>query len=289
MTHVLFFGLGYSAKALATRIRDQGYPVSATYRSEDSRAEIERLGYRSIAFDALNEQDLVGVTHGVVSAPPGAAGDPVLLRHRPLLQDVARQFAWFAYLSTTGVYGNQEGGWVDESSPLIPNTERGERRLAAEEQWLSLWRDYELPLHIFRLAGIYGPGRNQLEAVAAGTARRIIKPGQIFGRIHVEDLASVLEASMARPNPGSAYNVCDDEPCPPQEVVSFAAKLLGLPEPPAIPFEEAQLSPMAASFYADSKRVVNDRIKRELGVVLRYPSYREGLAALLPGLGAKVG
>jgi nucleoside-diphosphate-sugar epimerase len=177
---------------------------------------------------------------------------------------------WLAYLSTTGVYGDRGGEWVEEDSPLSPSTERGRRRLAAERQWLALHASHGLPVHIFRLAGIYGPGRNQLMSVADGTARRIVKPGQVFSRIHVEDIATVLEASMARPNPGAAYNVCDDLPCPPQEVIAFAAELLGRPLPPEIPLDAAELSPMARGFYAESKRVSNRRIKTELGVRLAY-------------------
>jgi nucleoside-diphosphate-sugar epimerase len=192
----------------------------------------------------------------------------------------ASQFRWLAYLSTTGVYGDHGGALVTEETPLTPNTERGHKRLQAETQWLALWRSSGLPVHIFRLAGIYGPGRNQLLSLIDGTAKRVIKPGQIFSRIHVEDIANVLEASIARPDPGRAYNVCDDEASPPQDVVAYGASLLGLPVPPAIAFEDAELSPMARSFYADSKRVSNARLKQELGVRLSYPSYREGLAAI---------
>jgi nucleoside-diphosphate-sugar epimerase len=190
------------------------------------------------------------------------------------------QFHWASYLSTTGVYGDRHGDWVDETSPLAPTTERGHRRLTAETQWQSLG----LPMHIFRLAGIYGPGRNQLVSILDGSAKRIVKPGQIFSRIHVEDIAGVLAASIARPNPGQAYNVCDDEPCPPQEVVAFAAALLKRAAPPEIAFADADLSPMAKSFYAESKRVSNQRMKEELGYKLLYPTYREGLTALLSTL-----
>ncbi|MEL6426992.1 MAG: SDR family NAD(P)-dependent oxidoreductase, partial [Pseudomonadota bacterium] len=177
------------------------------------------------------------------------------------------------------VYGDHDGGWVDETAPLNPATRRGQMRKMAEAAWAAL----DLPLHIFRLAGIYGPDRGPFAKVRAGTARRIIKPGQVFSRIHVEDIASVLAASIARPDPGVAYNVCDDDPAPPQDVIAHAAELLGLPLPPAIPFEEAEMSPMARSFYAESKKVSNRRIKEELGVTLRYPDYRTGLAALLEG------
>jgi nucleoside-diphosphate-sugar epimerase len=206
----------------------------------------------------------------------------VLGRHRDDLRRLSASLCWAGYLSTTGVYGDARGEWVDETSPLMPMTARGRRRLAAETAWRSLG----LPLHIFRLAGIYGPGRNQLVALIDGTAKRIVREGQVFSRIHVEDIAGVLEASMARPNPGQAYNVCDDEPAPPQDVVAFAAGLLDIPAPPEIAFEDAKLSPMAKSFYAESKRVANRRIKEELDYRLIYPTYREGLSALLSTLRA---
>jgi nucleoside-diphosphate-sugar epimerase len=207
--------------------------------------------------------------------PPDEAGDPVLGRHAGDLAQLAPD--WVGYLSTTGVYGDRAGGWVDETAALAPVGERGRRRIAAEAGWHALG----LKLHVFRLAGIYGPGRSALDTVRAGTARRIVKPGQWFSRIHVEDLAAVLAASIARPNPGAVYNVCDDEPAPPQDVIEHACRLLGRAPPPAIPFDQAVLSPMARSFYDESKRVSNARIKTELGVRLRYPDYRAGLAALL--------
>ncbi len=187
--------------------------------------------------------------------------------------------AWAGYLGTTGVYGDRGGDWVDEASPVAPSMPRTRRRAVAEGRWLASG----LPVHLFRLAGIYGPGpgRNALDAVRAGSARRIVKPGQMFGRVHVDDIVAVLRASIARPNPGAIYNVADDEPAPPQDVVTHACALLGVAPPPEIPIEEAELSPMAESFYADNRRIDNTRIKEELGVVLRYPSYREGLSALL--------
>ncbi|MBV8651953.1 MAG: SDR family oxidoreductase, partial [Alphaproteobacteria bacterium] len=219
-------------------------------------------------------------THTLVSVPPDAAGDPVLDRHAA---DIAALpcLAWLGYLSTTGVYGDRGGGWVDEGSALRPSGERGRRRVAAETGWLELWRRHRLPVHLFRLAGIYGKGRSALDTVRRGEAKRIDKPGQVFSRIHVDDIATVLEASMARPDPGAAYNVCDDDPAPPQEVVAFACELLGVTPPPLIPFAGAEMSAMARSFYDDNKRVDNSRIKRELGVVLQFPDYRAGLRALL--------
>jgi nucleoside-diphosphate-sugar epimerase len=283
MNHLLCFGLGFSARILAQRLAAQGWTITATSRSEEGAAAIRARGYRAFLFDGtapLHQAAFDGVTHAVVSAPPGADGDPVLRQHAADFEIRARQFRWLAYLSTTGVYGDHGGGLVTEDTALTPNTERGHRRLLAETQWLALWRAHGLGVHIFRLAGIYGPGRNQLLSLLDGTAKRVIRQGQIFSRIHVEDIANVLEASIARPNPGRAYNVCDDEASPPQDVVEYGAKLLGLAVPPAIPFEQAELSPMARSFYADSKRVSNARLKDELGVRLSYPTYREGLSAI---------
>ena len=279
MNHLLCFGFGFSARATAARLDKSQWKVSATSRSAEGLAGIEKQGFHGLPFDgALRISP--DVTHLLVSAPPGEDGDPVLRLFRGQLVQLSKQLQWVGYLSTTGVYGDRGGDWVDEDSPLEPDTERGVRRLAAEREWLEL----PLPVQLFRLAGIYGPGRNQLLSVLNGSARRIIKTGQIFSRIHVEDIAGVVAASIAKPHPGRAYNVCDDEPCPPQEVVEFAANLLGLPLPPEIPFEQANLSPMAKSFYADSKRVSNRRIKTELGYTLEYPTYREGLRALKAGL-----
>jgi nucleoside-diphosphate-sugar epimerase len=278
MPYLLCFGLGYSARALATRVAAEGWRVAGTSRRPAETAEYPCHRFdrdHPVAPAALDE-----VTHIVVSIPPDAAGDPVLDRHR---DDIAAlpDLRWLGYLSTTGVYGDQGGGWVDEASALRPSGERGRRRAAAEAGWLDLWRERGVPVHRFRLAAIYGPGRSPFEALRAGTAKRIDKPGQVFSRIYVEDLASVLLASIARPRPGAVYNVCDDEPAAPAEVVAHAAMLLSVPAPPLAPFEEAGLSPMARSFYDDNKGVSNALIKKELGVSLRYPDYRAGLAAIL--------
>ena len=280
MNHLLCFGFGFSARAFAARLDRREWKISATSRDVAGIAEIEARGFHGLAFD--NKLRIApDITHLLISAPPGEHGDPVLQLFQDQLQRLSKSLQWVGYLSTTGVYGDRGGDWVDEESPLEPNTVRGQRRLEAERSWLTLHSEFGLPVHLFRLAGIYGPGRNQLLNVRDGNAKRIIKPGQIFSRIHVEDIAGVLAASIAKPHPGRAYNVCDNEPCPPQEVVEYAANLLGLPLPPEIPFEQAELSPMAKSFYADSKRVSNRRIKTELGYKLIYPTYREGLTALL--------
>ena len=186
-------------------------------------------------------------------------------------------FDWVGYLSTTGVYGNHNGGWVDENSPLKPNTTRGKLREEAELSWSKL----NINLHIFRLAGIYGPGRGPFSKVRNGTARRIIKPGQMFSRIHVDDIAQVVAASIVQPRPGAIYNLCDDDPAPPQDVLAYAARLLNMPLPPAVDFEIAEMTSMARSFYAENKRVRNDLIKSELSISLKHPSYKEGLQSLL--------
>lgn len=273
---LLSFGHGYSARAL-TRLLP-GWRVIGTTRSAEKAEALAAEGVEPLVWpgdDPLPALD--AATHVLTSVAPAAEGDPVLKTFGPELTKRAAQLQWVGYLSTTGVYGDHGGGWVDEATPLAPSTRRGQMRVDAEAAWQALG----LPLHIFRLAGIYGPGRGPFAKVRAGTARRIVKPGQVFSRIHVEDIARVLAASIARPNPGAAYNVCDDDPAPPQDVIAHAAELLDLPLPPEIPFEKADLSPMARSFYAESKKVRNDRIKEELGVTLRYPDYRTGLAALL--------
>lgn len=283
MKHLFCFGMGYSATALAGRLGD-GWKVTGTYRSSEAQALLTAAGFGQVPFDgsaSLPPGALDGVTHLLMSVAPGKQGDPVLTRCANQIIEHAGQIEWAGYLSTTGVYGDRAGGWVDENSDLIPSTERGRRRLEAENGWLELHAKHGLPVHLFRLAGIYGPGRNQLESVRKGTARRVIKPGQVFSRIHVDDIAGVVAASIAQPNPGTAYNVCDDEAAPPQDVVAYAAQLLGVQPPPEIAFDEAEMSPMGRSFYAESKRVSNARMKLELGYQLIYPTYREGLKALL--------
>jgi nucleoside-diphosphate-sugar epimerase len=281
MKHLFCFGFGFSAQALAKRLKGQGFQITGTSRSAEGAAAIAAQGFGAHVFDGsrpLAPGALDGVTHMVISAPPSDAGDPVLNAMGPEIARRAAQFAWVAYLSTTGVYGDHQGEWVDEDAPLQPAGTRGRRRVEAEAAWGAI---AGLPVQIFRLAGIYGPGRNALDNLREGSARRIVKQGQIFSRIHVEDIAGVLEASIAKPAPGRAYNVCDDEPCPPQDVITFGAQLLGIAPPPAEDFATAELSPMARSFYGESKRVSNRRVKTELGYRFLYPSYREGLRALL--------
>lgn len=279
---LLIFGYGYSARYLVAELNAAPGSVRVTTRSTDKAALLTATGLTARVFPGADMAgDIAWASHILITAGPEDGQDPVLAHARDAIAAHAKRLDWVGYLSTTGVYGDHGGGWVDEATPLTPSTERGRARVAAEGEWMDLYNQHALPLHIFRLAGIYGPGRGPFEKVRDGTARRIIKPGQVFSRIHVEDIAQVLIASMAQPDPGVAYNLCDDDPAPPQDVIGYAATLLGLPEPPAIPFDQASLSPMAASFYAESKRVDNRRIKADLGVRLRYPDYRAGLAALL--------
>lgn len=279
------FGLGYTARVLAARLLARGWRVAGTTRGEDEARALARSGFGVFLFDrgrplADAAGALAGTTHLLSSVPPDDDGDPVIDGHGG---DIAALggLVWAGYLSTTGVYGDRDGAWVDEEEALEPTGARGRARVAAEAAWLALQRDHGVPVHLFRLAGIYGPGRNALATVKAGRARRVEKPGQVFSRIHVDDIATVLEASMARPNPGRAYNVCDDDPAPPAEVIAHACDLLGVAPPPLEPFAQAELSAMARSFYRDNKRVSNRRIKEELGVELAYPDYKTGLAALL--------
>ena len=280
------FGLGYTALRLARRVQREGWSVAGTSRSPERLRQLAAEGIEvhpfgdGIPLEGCREL-LSSATHLLLSAPPGPDGDPVLVLHRADLARTGPSLAWVGYLSTTGVYGDRSGGWADESTPVNPGSARSQRRVEAEQGWLSVWREAGLPVHVFRLPGIYGPGRSAFDAVRAGRAHRIDKPGQVFSRIHVDDIATVLRASMAQPNPGSVYNVADDEPAPAHEVTEYACRLLGVEPPPLVPLEQAELSPMARSFYAENRRVRNDRIKQELGVRLAYPDYRAGLRAIL--------
>lgn len=279
------FGLGYAATALADALSAEGWNLAGTARTEEACAALRARGIEAHRYApdhplADPASALAGATHLLSSVPPDADGDPVL-RDCGAAIAACSGLAWVGYLSTTGVYGDRAGGWVDEESARTPSGDRGARRVAAEDAWLALGRDHGLPVHLFRLAGIYGPGRNALRTVLAGRARRLVKPGQVFSRIHRADIVAVLRASIAQPAPGRAYNLCDDEAAPPQDVIAYACTLLGVPPPPEEAFDAARLSPMGRSFYADNKRVRNDRIKSELGVSLAYPDYRRGLDALL--------
>ncbi len=277
------FGAGYCAGAFARRVRAEGWRVAGTCRTADRQAALASDGFEAYRFDrgrTLDARALEGATHVLISVPPDEQGDPVFETHGCDLKALP-DLRWLGYLSTTGVYGDRGGDWVDEGSDLRATEPRSRRRIAAENAWLGLWREARVPVHVFRLAGIYGPGRSAFDALRAGRARRIHKPGQVFSRIHVEDIARILCASIARPAPGAIYNVCDDVPAPADEVLAHAAALLGQEPPPLVPIERAALSEMAASFYRDNRRVCNALVKSELGVALLYPDYRAGLAAIL--------
>jgi nucleoside-diphosphate-sugar epimerase len=280
---LFIFGYGYSGRALARRLRPKGWQVSAGVRDPADAARLEADGVTAVPLadrDGLAEA-LARTQALLITAPPDAGGCPGLRTLVPALATANAFPDWTGYLSTTGVYGDRHGGWVFEESRLSAQSVEGARRVGAERDWLDVGRGMGLTVAIFRLPGIYGPGRSALDRLRAGEARRIVAPGQVFSRIHVEDLAAGLEASMARPRAGAIYNLCDDEPAPNSDVVSYAACLLSLPPPPEIPLAEAQLSPAALRFYAESKRVSNARAKAELGWRPEYPSYREGLRAVL--------
>lgn len=279
---LFLFGYGYTGRALARRLLGEGWSVAATFRDPGVRDAIAADGVepldladRDVLTEALGE-----ATALLVTAPPGPQGCPGL---NTLVGPMAEACAfpdWTGYLSTTGVYGDRRGGWVTEQSALAAQSVEGARRVRAERDWLEVGRGMGLTVAVFRLPGIYGPGRSALDRVREGRARRIAAPGQVFSRIHVDDLAAGLAASIARPRAGAAYNLCDDEPAPNSDVIAYAAGLLGVEPPAEIPLADAALSPAAQRFYAESKRVSNARAKAELGWRPQYPTYREGLQAV---------
>lgn len=280
------FGYGYSCDWLGHALRQLGgWNLAGTTRDPEKRRQMKEHGIRAFLFDYDQPLEdpllfLRGTTHLLISTPADDDGDPTFHLHA---EDILRleTLEWVGYLSSTAVYGDREGGWVDEESELRPNSKRGSRRLRAEQQWMSLWRDYDLPVEVFRLAGIYGPGRSALDSVRAGVARRINKPGHAFSRIHVDDIVQVLLASMQQPRPGNVYNLADDRAAPSHEVIAHACELLGLTPPPLLQYDEADLAPITRSFYSDNKRIRNEKIKQTLGVNLRHPTFVEGLRACL--------
>lgn len=279
------FGYGYTAAALAEVLRAFDWEIAGTTTDPDKRAQMQAQGIAAELFEPSRYlpdpfESFRGVTHVLLSIPPGRSGDPAFEAHAHDILE-AGTVEWAGYLSTTAVYGNHDGGWIDESTPLAPSSQRGSQRARAEEQWQSLLMNEEFPLHIFRLSGIYGPGRSAIDTVRSGTARRIDKAGHVFNRIHVDDIVQTLIASMNNPRPGAVYNLADDLPSSSHEVISFACNLLGICPPPLISYEQADVAPMVRSFYSDNKRIRNDLIKQELGITLRYPDYRAGLQACL--------
>lgn len=287
--NVFFFGLGYSSLASARAIHagiDSGIVIAGTTRSADNAEQLADMSYRIHLFGGAAPgptlgADLRAATHVVLSIPPDEDGDPALRHHRADL-DAAANLEWLCYYSTVGVYGDFGGAWVDEESETKPVNQRSRLRVDVEQQWRDYAKARGVPLSILRIAGIYGPGRSTFDKLRAGDARRIVKPGQVFNRVHVEDIGRVTMLAAGRRLDGT-FNLADDAPAPPQDLVTHAAELLGVPPPPEVPFAEAEMSPMARSFYSDNKRVSNARIKAALGIELLYPSYREGLGAILKG------
>lgn len=289
MNRLFCFGTGFSAQTLIARLDPAAWHCAGTCRTAAKAISLTQNGIDAYVFDGTAAVDdarnlFANITHILISIPPKTDNsedrDLTLKHHQAYLAAAAPQLRWIGYLSTVGVYGDHDGGWIDETTPPAPVSQRGEARLSAERQWQEFGRKIDIPVQIFRLPGIYGPGRNALAALARGKSRSIVKPGQVFNRIHVADLAAVLELAMAAPHKGPVFNVVDDEPAPPQDVTAFAARLMGLPEPEKVDFDSAGMSAMARSFYGECKRVHNELIKHELGAVLSYPTYRDGLRDL---------
>jgi nucleoside-diphosphate-sugar epimerase len=280
---LFIFGFGFSGEALARTVIAEGWRVSATVRREETRTMAKALGVAPI--DPADPQALAAAAADadavLITAAPGEAGCPGFTALTPILAAGASRPRWIGYLSTTGVYGDRAGRWVFETSAVNPQSMEGARRAAAEGDWLALGRQAGLAVAVFRLPGIYGPGRSPFDRLRDGTARRLVKPGHVFSRIHVEDLAAGLVASMLKPRHGGVYNLCDDEPVSATTVTEHAAHLLGLPAPPQVGFDPATASPALLRFYAECKRVSNAQAKAELGWRPAYPSYREGLGAIL--------
>lgn len=281
------FGLGYVGQAFARAVIARGWSVVGATRGDDKAEALRAEGIETVDAEdrAAMTAALTGVSAVLITAPPTAEGCPGLEAVIPALAAAQGFPDWIGYLSTTGVYGDFDGRWVFESSPLKAQSVEGARRVGAERDWRQVGRGMGLTVTTFRLPGIYGPGRSALDRLRAGEGRRIVKPGQVFSRVHLDDIVAGLLASLDRPRAGGIYNLCDDEPAPPQDVMEYAARLLGAPVPPDLPFNELGLSPATRRFYAENKRVSNALAKAELGWRPKYPTYREGLAAILAGGG----
>lgn len=280
-----FFGLGFSSINAAEAMRQGGFAhIGGTVRSEEKAAQLRADNIDAVLFDGTApgpaiRDALARVSHVILSIAPDDRGDPVLRHHRADL-DAAGQLQWLCYYSTVGVYGDFGGDWIDEAAPLVPRNMRSDRRVLAEQAWRDYAAERGVPLCILRLAGIYGPGRSTFDKLRAGTARRVIKPGQVFNRIHVADIARVTALAAERRLDGT-FNLADDEPAPPQDVIAYAAQMIGMDVPPDLPIETAEMTPMQRSFYRDNKRVSNRAIKQALGIDLLYPDYRAGLGQIL--------
>lgn len=281
---LLIFGFGYVASHLARRLNAHGgWEILATARSHDSERRCHDAGVACFAYDALRdpawwERHGHRLTHVLSAIPPGEEGDPVIHAAGARFRECLTQAAWLGYLSTTGVYGDHGGAWVGEDHALKGATARIRRRIRAEEQWLELWRQAHLPVHVFRLAGIYGPRRNVLEDLKRGEARAVKKDGHVFSRVHVADIVQALELSMNRPYPGEIFNLADDMPSASQDVLADAAALLGVPMPAPMPVQDLPEDSLLREFFSASRRVSNLKAKRLLGWELQYPTYHQGLA-----------
>ncbi|MCZ7470436.1 SDR family oxidoreductase [Agrobacterium sp. O3.4] len=281
--HVMIFGAGYSGKTIANALKSAVGTISGTTRSENKFPNLEAAGMTPFLFDGVRfNDDLIAamgnITHLVQSIAPGGQGDPLLGLLGSDLKRFLPKLEWVAYLSTVGVYGDHDGAWVDEESPCRPVSARSVERVAAEAAWTAAAEKANVPLVTLRLSGIYGPGRNAFMNFEKGTARRLVKKDQVFNRIRVEDIGAAL-AFLASRNERGIFNVTDDDPCPPQDVVSFAATLMGVEPPPEQAFETADLTPMARSFYGENKRVSNAKI-RSLGFNFDFPEYKISLTQL---------
>jgi len=278
--HLLVFGPGYTAGHIMRRARREGWQVSATFRDAGKAEALEKEGVAPIPFDDGAYESTQPVTDILCSISPPEAGDPALSVWKSWLTQ-QKHIQTVHYLSSTNVYGDHGGAWVDETSETKPSLERGKRRVVAEQAWLKLAKKLGAAGFVYRLAGIYGPGRNVFRSLKIGKSRRIIREGQVFGRIHVEDIENAVWLAANSRHKGGVFNLSDDMPTPPQQLVEAGAEMLGIAPPPEEAFESADLSPMARSFYLESKRVRNEKIKTELGFTFRYPTYREGLASLI--------
>jgi nucleoside-diphosphate-sugar epimerase len=285
-----FFGMGYSSLATARAVHklvDPAAAIAGTTRNADNAGLLSYSSIRVHVFDGTAPGDTLGqdvaeASHVVVSIAPDEHGDPVLAHHRDTL-DAAKNLQWLCYFSTVGVYGNFDGAWIDETAPRQPLNQRSKQRVLAEDAWRAYAEQRSIPLVILRLAGIYGPGRSTFDRLREGTARRIVKPGQVFNRIHVDDIGRITALAAERRLSG-VFNLADDEPAPPQDLITYAAAMMGIAPPPETPFDAAQMTPMARSFYSDNKRVSNAAIKAALGIELLYPTYREGLSSIYGAL-----
>ena len=281
------FGMGYVASFFSEKLASIGWSISTTCRLKEKQVQLKKKGFdafliSSNSFVSNLEKILEDVTHILVSIPPYDDGDPVIKHYKKQVSSM-KNLEWIAYLSSTGVYGNHNGEWINEKTKPLPTNTRGKRRLLAEKQWLDAFENHNISMNIFRLSAIYGPGRNSFLRIKEGREKRIIKKNLFFSRIHVEDVIGYLYESAKTMKVGGLYNVADDEPAPPQDITTYACNLLGVTPPPIEIYNEKIFSNKQGNFYLDSKKVSNRRIKEVLEYQLKYKSYRDGLKSILYG------